>query len=282
MYLACDIGGTNGRVTAYASRFGVDGPPEKLNTLDFGVGDFFKTDYWNLLEVCRALEAAYGPAEGVGLAVAGKVNASRTGLKAAGNLGHWVDHPVAKRLSDDLEARAVLGNDAEAASLAEAVYGLGQLDEFRGVDFMGMIWGTGVGGACVRYHDGGFVTIPAEPGHQSVGSDGRKCGCGQRNCLEAYTGGNGIRSWFGKPAEELDKHQWLTVVEKMVQGVRNTLTIQPVNLVTFSGGIACKQPWLLAAIEEELTHPMLGSPKLRVSAFGETAGTLGALSLLNL
>jgi predicted NBD/HSP70 family sugar kinase len=188
----------------------------------------------------------------------------------------------------------VLGNDAEALALAEAVYGLGIQDEYTGQDFIGMIWGSGVGGAFVRYaRDGSYVTIPGEPGHIIVGPDnGVPCGCKQQGCLESYVGGNNLEFIFGVPVvnqedplNQMHSLQWFTALDWMVKGLREYLRVQPVGLIVFSGGVACKQQEqrkLLNELEVLLASPVYGSPKVRVSAYGETAGSLGALSLLSL
>lgn len=189
--------------------------------------------------------------------------------------------PIVELLEDELEVDVAMGGDSEAAALAELFYGLGQA-ELKDVDFTEMIWGTGVGACCVRRLGNKFITIPMEVGHPSVEPDGCKCRCGQYGCLEAYIGGNGIRDHRGKAAEELRPSEWGEVIDKAVLGFRAVLAIQPVDYLVFTGGLICKQPWLLEAIEGRLTHPMQGSPKLLLSAHGESAGTLGALSLLRL
>jgi glucokinase len=287
MYLACDLGGTNGRVKAYGALDSTEpmgGRTFKMtSTTPTMRGDYGK-DFGELRFACQRLQTEFGPIEGIGLALAGKRTRERSTLLCAGNLDHWSGQTFVPDLIQYFGCKVVLGGDAEALALAEAVYGVGQRREYKGVDFVGMIWGTGIGGAAVRYTpDGRYFTIPMEPGHQRLYDSDVVCGCGQTGCLEAYCGGNGIRRRFGRPAEALRKSEWLdTVIPDMVAGVRGVLTVQPVDLVVFSGSMAVKDAWLLDAIQEGLGHPMLGDPKLEVSAFGGSAGTLGALSLLSL
>ena len=70
----------------------------------------------------------------------------------------------------------------------------------------------------------------------------------------------------------------------MTMGVRNVVVSQPVSIVVFSGGVANKQPWLLKVIEEVLKAKLkiVEPPTIKLSAFGESAGTAGALALLNM
>ncbi len=279
-----DVGGTEAKFVAYGS---LD-DPKPLSTVRFKVqqhtqespGDFEK-DLGELRQVCNLMRARHGSIEGVGLAVAGKLNEARSALTTAGNLGHWQDKPVGEMLSAEIGAEVVLGGDGEAAALAELFYGLGSR-ELQGANFLEMIWGTGVGGCGVHRLGSQFIAIPTELGHLCLEPDGNECRCGQQGCLEAYVGGNGIRDHRGKGAEDLRGSEWDEIIDKMVLGLRSVLAVQPVKYLVFSGGLICKQGWLLEVIEGRLTHPMQGSPKLMLSAFGESAGTLGALSLLKL
>lgn len=280
MYLGTDIGGTTARVHAYGGL----GELNELGRVEFPVTQWsdgnLEQDFSNLVSAALGLAEQHGPIEGVGLALAGNVDAARTSLTAAGNLGHWVGQPIVARLSAALNSRVVLGNDAEAAALAEALYGHGQSS-----DFWFIIWGTGVGGCLVRYIKGNPVPLPGELGHQMVKFDSElRCGCGQLGCLEAYCGGGGLANRFCTPAEDLTAEQWREVLGWMRIGVRNVVTSQPVPLVVFGGGVANKQslllPGLQKALEEELR--IVPPPDVKLSAFGETAGTVGALALLRM
>ena len=283
MYLACDLGGSTGRVGVF-DQLGQEkvrsGMTFEMTSTRPGVIGDFERDYDGLRRTCQAFMATMGPMKGVGLAVAGRHDECRQTLTMAGNLGHWSGKPIVEMLSHDLGGcRVVLGNDAEALAVAELLHGVGQQDEYRGQNFLGMIWGTGVGGAAVEYDENGnpFVT-PMEPGHiRLLDTKPLRCGCGQTGCVEAYCGGNGIRARFGKGAERLTDKEWLErVVPYMVCGLRALLSVHPVDLMVFGGGMACKDAWLLKAIEAQL-----GGPRLVLSRFGETAGTVGALELLN-
>lgn len=289
MYLAIDLGGTNCRVVPYANLVDTDplGPAEQFKVSQHQAdkpGDF-GGDFHDLLQCCTNLVDRYGDVAGIGLALAGKLDSTRSSLVMAGNIAHWCGKPVKSLLENQFGCRVSLGNDAEAAALAEATYGLGVSDEFQGKPLMGMIWGTGVGGACVRpLPSGGFLTIPGEPGHITLNRDTVfTCrGCEEPGHLEAYCGGANLKLRFGKEAPELTPLQWTIVANDMAIGLKSILCLQPVRLVTFSGRVACAQEWLLPLLEAELDSDEYGRPAVRKSAFGESAGTLGALSLLNL
>jgi len=131
-------------------------------------------------KVERASELA-----GIGVGIAGQVDAGRGILRGAPNLSHAiVDLPMAKLLSERFGIPTALRNDVQIAANGEARFGAG-----RGVDnFVCVFVGTGVGGAIV--HDGeivrGATGTAGEIGHIVVDADGRLCGCGGRGHLEAY------------------------------------------------------------------------------------------------
>lgn len=280
LYIAGDIGGSNGRLAVYE---GLDAK-EPLKEMRFNptqntggkTGDYNK-DFQELLRICRQLQSEVGSISGISIAAAGKINAARTGLLTAGNLDHWSGKPFVQQLGTAMKVPVRLCGDVRALALAEKFYGMGQRARFRGVDFLMIGYGTGIGGCMVRHHEGGFIPIDGEYGHVNVEEDGRPCGCGLHGCLEAYAGGNGILNHFGKPAEELSREEWLTVAPRLAVGFGSILAPQPVDLVVFNGGLINGQAWLLPYLEELLKHPMHGSPELRLSRLGDSAGLLGAL-----
>ena len=82
-------------------------------------------------------------------------------------------------------------NDANAAALGELKFGAA-----RGMkNFIEITLGTGLGSGIVvngdlLYGHSGFA---GEMGHTTIVSEGRKCGCGKRGCLETYVSAPGIK-----------------------------------------------------------------------------------------
>lgn len=122
--------------------------------------------------------------EGVGVGSPGEV--SNGTVSRVRNIPDWEDaFPLAHRLADEVGVPVEVGNDVGVAVDAEAALGAG-----RGYgSFLGVWWGTGVGGAFVcegkRWRGRGAA---GEIGHTVVKLGGRRCDCGRRGCLEAYAG----------------------------------------------------------------------------------------------
>lgn len=95
-------------------------------------------------------------------------------------------------------------NDANAAAIGEMQFGTA-----KGMkDFIVITLGTGVGSGIVVngelvYGKDGFA---GEIGHTIYDPNGRRCGCGRKGCLEAYTSASGIkRTVFNLLARMNDK-----------------------------------------------------------------------------
>ncbi|MFN8148212.1 MAG: ROK family glucokinase [Candidatus Nanopelagicales bacterium] len=133
--------------------------------------------------------AAGRDVDGVGVAVAGRVDPDRHHVRSAANLG-WDHQPLAAAVESATGLRTVVENDANAAAWAEHRYGAGV-----GVDDLVVVTvGTGIGGALVlggRLHRGASGS-GGEIGHAVHVVDGLPCGCGRTGCFEQYASGRAL------------------------------------------------------------------------------------------
>jgi len=106
------------------------------------------------------------------------------------NLPCWRNFPLAARVSQVCGLPVQLDNDANAAALAEALWGAG-----RGYSnvFYACI-GTGIGTGIVLdgriYH--GRTGAAGEGGHLSIDYRGPRCRCGKQGCIEVLASGPAI------------------------------------------------------------------------------------------
>lgn len=279
MYFGIDVGGTSIRVAGYEDL----GTTAECNRRQLVAERDFVVDFRRIVRAIQDLASFHqSTVDGIGIGIAGKLDSDRTTLTGAGNLKRWVGQPIKERFTRDFGCQVVLGNDAEAPAMAEAIHGHGKNSN---EDFFFIIWGTGFGGCLVRQIDGKVELFPGEPGHQTIPNGGiARCGCEATDCLEAHVGGNGIALNRGKPAEELSETEWLEVMKFLCIGVHNIVTITSVPLVVFGGGIASKQQRRLVEVREYLASSLkvVDPPDVKLSVFGEDAGCVGALSLLSL
>jgi len=138
-----------------------------------------------LTGACAAAGRAFTDISGVGLGLAGLIDAAR-------NFVHWspsLDQrnvELGQMLSEAMPVPFFMDNDANLVAKAEQLFG-----EARNVsDFIVITIEQGVGMGIVI--DGriyrGERGCGSEFGHTKVQLDGALCRCGQRGCLEAYIG----------------------------------------------------------------------------------------------
>ena len=123
--------------------------------------------------------------QGIGVGIAGQVDAGRGLLVGTANLSRSVvDLPIADMLKKKYGVPAALRNDVQIAAIGEDRFGAGQDCD----NFICVFVGTGIGGAII--YNGqlipGFSGNAGEIGHTTVEANGRICGCGGRGHLEAY------------------------------------------------------------------------------------------------
>lgn len=138
-----------------------------------------------LVATCKGAGLELTKLSGVGLAIAGLVDAPR-------NFVHWSSSLTERNvnlgaiLEDCLPCSVFIDNDANLVAKAEHLFGEGR----RAENFIvitvehGVGMGIVINGKIYRGHRG----CGAEFGHTKVQLEGVLCQCGQRGCLEAYVG----------------------------------------------------------------------------------------------
>src|SRR6266581_7931300 len=128
-----------------------------------------------------------GTVERIGICAPGPLD-PRTGVVLnPPNMPCWRDLPLAAEIKMRYGVDARVDNDANAAALAESLWGAGK---GYGNVFYACI-GTGIGTGIV--FDGkifhGRTGSAAEGGHVSIDFCGPRCNCGKKGCIEALASG---------------------------------------------------------------------------------------------
>jgi glucokinase len=106
------------------------------------------------------------------------------------NLPCWRNFRLGERVNADFHVHARVDNDANAAGLAEAIWGAGRGYPTVFYATLGTGIGTGVVFDGKIFH--GRTGAAAEGGHVSIDYRGPKCGCGKRGCIEALASGPAV------------------------------------------------------------------------------------------
>jgi glucokinase len=140
--------------------------------------------------VFKARPDARARLAGIGICAPGPLD-PRTGVVLnPPNVPCWRNFPLAAEVQRVFNVCAKVDNDANAAALAEAIWGAGA--GFRNVFYATLGTGIGTGIIFDRHIYHGRTGSAAEGGHVSIDYNGPVCGCGKRGCIEALCSGPAI------------------------------------------------------------------------------------------
>jgi len=250
-----------------------------------------------------------GELGGVGVGVPGEVDATLGTVPQMANVDGWEeDFALGPALTEAFGGLPVrLGNDVNVAVEAERRYGAG-----RGLrSFIGVFWGTGVGGGLVV--DGRLLAgrgSAGEIGHLCVKPGGRRCACGLRGCLEAYAGRGALEQRARHEArrrktvlfdlmrqrgrDRLTSGIWLRAldagdevardlldgaVEALGIGIGAAVTLLDVEAVILGGGLGERlgPTWLRRIEKAARPHTFFRDrPVYRLAELGDMGGAIGA------
>ena len=127
---------------------------------------------------------------GIGICAPGPLDPSTGVVLNPPNLPCWRNFPLAAEVARLYRIPVQVDNDANAAGLAEALWGAAR--GYRSAFYATL--GTGIGTAILFdgkiYH--GRTGAAGEGGHMSIDYQGPRCACGKRGCIEALAAGPAI------------------------------------------------------------------------------------------
>ncbi len=161
---------------------------------------------------------------GIGACAPGPMDVKRGILYNPPNLEGWQNLALRDMLEERFEVDVCVDNDANAAGLAEALWGAGK--GFDHVFYATVSTGIGTGiilnsrilhGKNGMAGEGGHVTIQCEDA-------GARCNCGNTGCIESYASGTSVARRARKALEELPEKPAL--LEKETGGDWDALTMK--------------------------------------------------------
>ncbi len=237
----------------------------------------------------------------VGVGAPGVIQVDKGIVVKSPNFPDWNNLPLKDELEKVLKLPVMIENDANAAALGEQWRGAGM-----GIGSMIFLTlGTGVGGGIVLnkqiWH--GADGMAGELGHMTIIPDGRKCGCGNKGCLEMYASARGIVQSYQDALDiseagiksEITSAQVFQEASngnaravKVMQGMGRILGIGIANLinifnpemVVIGGGVKDAWPLFIDSTRTEIMKRAFEVPAARTqilpSKLGDDAGTVGA------
>ncbi len=246
----------------------------------------------------------------IGIGVPGHVD-DKTGMVVRCNNVPFENTPLAAFVTENTGLPCYLGNDANAAALAEVL--VGSAKEFD--DAVMITLGTGIGAGLIvnnKIHTG-CNGAAGELGHISLFPDGLECNCGRRGCFELYGSVTALirqtrdamkahpqsKLWEfagtlndvnGKTAfdafragDKTGSEVVATYLRYISIGVINIVNLLFPKAIIFGGGISKEGEALLGPIREIVKKECYSTygeqTKLLTATLGNDAGIIGAAFL---
>jgi glucokinase len=190
MIIGVDVGGTK----VAGGLVDTKGKLHKSITVPTKAEGGFDSSLGQIMTVIRRLMNQAGGKDyikGIGICAPGPLNPHTGVVINPPNLPGWNNVKLTERLEKEFRLPARLENDANAAGLAEVLFGAAV--GYRDVFYVTVSTGVGTGIIIDRkiYH--GKNGIAAEGGHVTIDYNSPyRCGCGTYGCIEALAAGPGM------------------------------------------------------------------------------------------
>ncbi|TMM03357.1 MAG: ROK family protein [Actinobacteria bacterium] len=308
-----DLGGTKIQAVVIDESDSVVGQARRSTPSHGGPAEVVGAISEALEEAAKAAQVTPDALAGIGVGSPGSVDEATGTVANARNLPNWSKpFPLGETLRSRFGVSVRIGNDVGTAVEGEAVAGAGR--PFR--TFLGLWWGTGVGGAImVEKHRWLGCGAAGEIGHMVIKLGGAKCTCGRRGCLEAYAGRaamerkarraekRGVKTRLFALMEEhghdqltssvwqhaLDEHDAYaeTLIERAIRalgaGAASAVNLIDVEAVVVGGGLGTRlgEPGVARIREAMLPHLFVNDrpPEVRLSELGDLGGAIAAARL---
>lgn len=171
----------------------------------------------------------------------------------------WKKFNIKSAFMSKLKKPVFVENDANAAALAESLFGAGVGEK----NLVYITVSTGIGGGIIL--DGklyrGSIGTAGEIGHMVIDVNGPLCGCGNHGCLETLASGPAIAKMAGKKdalqaelaARKHDKRAAQAIkdaAKSLGIGIANIYNILDPDIVIVGGGVAAMGDLLFKPMRE--------------------------------
>ncbi len=311
-YIGVDIGGMSIK-TGIVNEKGEIIAKEAFKTLSISPSEQMKKVSDTVNNLLEKTGIKRTEIKGIGVGCPGAINGVKGIVSYSANL-KWHDFNLKSELEKFSGLTVRVGNDADAATLGEFMFGAAKGYS----DVVMLTVGTGIGGGIIinkKLYEGSRG-MAAELGHTVLILGGLPCGCGRRGCFEQYASATALirqtkeamfdnpRSLMWKVCEnDVNKINGITafaaaklgdetanrVVYKYVaylsEGILDYCNVFRPELFIIGGGISKEGDYLINKIENYLNEQNFGyygSPvsKVVTASLKNDAGIIGAASLI--
>ncbi len=311
IFVGIDLGGTNVKIGCFDDGLKLICKTSVATEADMGEKGVVERVSQTITKMLKDIKLSLNDVAGIGIGTPGPADYKAGILHKLANLPKFKDVPLRRMLSDSLGKPAVMENDAKTACWGEFVCGAGK----KVNDMVFFTFGTGIGCGIIidRKLVRGSTGNASEVGHTIIYPDGRKCGCGQKGCFEAYASASytakrateavkaGEASSLSKIFDEKgeitakDVYEHLFAGDKLAKRITDetakAIAICCVNMlhttdperIVFAGGMIAAGDGFLNRVKEYFNEQIWTLKKetveIRFAALGEDTGIIGAAAL---
>lgn len=234
-------------------------------------------------QVCEAIDRCLTPeVQAIGICAPGPLN-PKTGLVLnPPNLPGWTDIPLARLISERFGLPCRVENDANAAGLAEAVFGAAR--GHSSVVYVTL--STGIGTGIVLdgriYH--GRNGAAAEGGHITVDYRGEGgCNCGVPGCIESIASGTALLKRGLDPAALTDV-QFDDLTTALAAWLGGVVSMLDPDIIVIGGGLTGMGHPLFETLRQKMPkwtiNQFASATPIVPARFAKDVGVLGAASVM--
>lgn len=247
MFVGIDIGGTSTRIASSSSleNIKIENRFEFKNTHDFD------SDFGMIVKTIKNIA---NKVSSIGIGIPGDLGLDKTIVKDTTHNHEYENISFLETLKQTFNCKAFMDNDGAAAALGVAYY-----DNSNKNDFEYITWGTGIGGASVRWTNGRAIATKLD---WDINFDSWEDVCGGRK----------LEQRFGKTGDKLTDKEWGEVMGDFKSYLSEFVARNKCSNIVFGGGVATKQ-------KDRLMNLKLQNVRLSVSGLGEDTGLYGAFAL---
>jgi len=289
---AVDIGGTKIAVGAVRDDGTVAHRSECPTEPELGFADAMK----RVRRMLHGAVAAAGALDGIGIACPSPLDPFTGVIGDVGTLPAWQGGNLTQELEAEFGVAVAVENDADAAVLAEAIWGAG-----RGASNVIYITvSTGIGGGLIlggQLYRGAGGSHP-ELGHQVIDPSGPLCYCTARGCWESLASGTAMAAWMCETSSGAKALSAAVICEHARRGdqlalravkregyylglgLANLVTLFAPDVIALGGGVMKSGSLFLEdavrVVHELCTQVPVEKTRIVVSSLGDETGLLGA------
>ena len=308
-YVGIDLGGTN-IVAAVIDENGVIYGRSECKT---NMPRSYKEIFDDMAECAKESAVKSGIPwdiiESVGIGCPGAINKENGNVDFSNNLDFY-NVPITEYMENKLSKKVYVENDANCAAWGEFVAGSGKNTQ----SMILITLGTGVGSGIIN--DGhlfrGAFGTGAELGHMVIISNGEKCTCGRKGCLEAYASATALvnqtkiamkenpksKMWDvvsgniynvnGKTVfdtnDEVSKNVIDTYLGYLAEGVVNIANMFQPEVISIGGGISGSGDIIIKPLNDAIRKKAFARfgnkhTQVNIATLGNDAGIIGAALL---